>query len=227
MIILVGELHGTYEGPLACMNILKEHKAKHLALEFDTSKQYEIDEYYSGKRALEDLSIFHIPKPYDGRSSSAVKELVIKARKQNIMIHFVDVEEGSDIHKRDETMAKNLMSIKHDVVFLCGNIHASKTPITFSKTFLILNRVLQLFRKGIILPRNGTLKTCGAYLPFDKTFSYKIVALRGGSYYNFKVRKIRGEKFLENRASKVPAIIPSKERGYDYFYIVDRFTPTE
>lgn len=189
--ILVGEVHGTNECPEACLKIIENYKIKHLALELDKSMSSN-----------------------DGRASKAVKQLVAAAKRKGIRIHFVDGK--CDILKRDKTMAENLMKIKKEVVFLCGNIHASKKPFKMPLPFRIFCKI-----KKITIPKNNILDTCGSYLPKDKTISYRIVAKNGGKFNNCGIK-------TEGPSKKLPlGIMKSPEEEYDFYYVVDKFTPSE
>ena len=123
---LIGETHGTNESPEACLDILKKHKIMQLALEFPYTQQKEIDEFLLGKRSIDELSIFQVDDTHDGRASPAVKNLLLRAKERQIRIKLVDIDDESQVNQRDKYMAQNLMEIKGEVGFLCGNVHASK-----------------------------------------------------------------------------------------------------
>ncbi|MFH1064933.1 MAG: hypothetical protein V1734_00300 [Nanoarchaeota archaeon] len=193
--ILVGEVHGTNECPEACLKILEKYKIKHLALEGDKSMSSN-----------------------DGRASKAVKRLVAAAKRKGIKIHFAEEKSDAEMNilKRDKTMAENLIKIKKDVVFLCGNVHACKKPFQMPLLFRIFCRI-----KKITIPKNNILDTCGSYLPKNKTISYRVVAKNGGKFNNNGIK-------TEGPSKKLPlGIIKSPEESYDFYYVVDRFTPSD
>jgi hypothetical protein len=104
-------------------------------------------------------------------------------------------------------MAKNLMKIKGKIAFLCGNVHASKNPIKLPT-------------------KNNIIKTCGSFLPKQKTIAYKIIPVNGGKFYNFKTKKIKPDKRFQD-LKNLPKILKSPEKGFDYFYLVNKFTPSK
>ncbi len=225
--ILVGETHGTLECPRVFLEIIKKHKIKQVALEFAKDKQEEIDQYLLGSRTIDNLSIFkEKEKIHDGRASNSIKELVSSLKKNNIKIYFVDSDQ-SDPLKRDYEMARNLMNLKNKTAFLCGSVHASKTAIKFPKSFVFINKIMNLFGKGVMIYKNGIMETCGTFLPEKETISYKIVAVGGGRYYNFRVHRIKSSKRFKNiNLNNLTKIVNSKKEGFDYFYLVDKFTPS-
>ncbi|HLC85406.1 MAG TPA: hypothetical protein VJH22_06455 [Candidatus Nanoarchaeia archaeon] len=142
------------------------------------------------------------------------------AKKEGISLFLVD--DYSDPSLRDRHMADNLRKIHGKVLYLCGNIHASKLLIPIPPFFRLLNSILSLIGKGMILPP-GNLQPCGSYLPKKETDSYKIVALNGGDYYNLRKKSMRPDQELRARDSPLPTVI-NGEGGYDHLYVVDRFT---
>jgi hypothetical protein len=221
--ILVGEMHGTTECPKAFLEILKKHKINQVALEFPKKDQQEINQFLSGSRDIGNLSIFKDKeKIYDGRASESVKDLIVKLKKNKIKIYFVDSEPSNPL-KRDYLMAKNLMKIKGKTAFLCGNVHASKTAIKFPLIFVLLNKIMNFFGKGVKISKNGIIETCASFLPKKETVSYKVIAVNGGEFYNFGVKKIKPDKKFQN-LQNLPKTVQSSEDGFDYFYLVDTFT---
>ena len=216
-------MHGTVECPKFFLTLIKKHKIKQVALEFPIIYQKEINQYFSGKRKLEDLSIFKDKaENHDGRASESIKKLIANLKKNKIKIYFIDSE--SDYLKRDYFMAKNLTRINGKVAFLCGNIHASKKVITFPGIFLIINKLLSLFKKGLKIS-NNEIKTTGSYLPKKETVSYKIIAINGGEFYNLVKKKIKLDvRFSDIKVKELPKITESLEEGYDYYYLINKFT---
>lgn len=221
--LFVGEMHGTEECPKAFLEILKKYKINQVALEFPKKNQNEINQFLSESRDISNLSIFKDKeKIHDGRASESVKDLILKLKKNKIKIYFVDSEPSNPL-KRDYLMAKNLIEIKGKTAFLCGNVHASKTAIKFPFIFVLLNRIMNFFGKGIKISKNGIIETCGSFLPKKEKISYKITAVNGGEFYNFGVKKIKPDKKFRNLQS-LPKIVQSYEKGFDYFYLIDKFT---
>lgn len=216
---LVGELHGTNEAPEACWNILKKNKIRNLALEFPSEYQEEVNKYLYNKRKLDNLSIFQVTYPHDGRASNAIKRLLEKAKRRSINVYLVD-SSSEEINQREKEMAKNLIKIKDKVVFLCGDAHASKKEYKFNIIYRVIFMVIRIFSKKY--PKlEKTMKPCGVYLPSEETTSYKVIALEGGNFYNFKVKTA---KRYNLKINKFPKIIKSPDTKYDIFYIVRRFT---
>src|SRR3989344_8136649 len=175
--LLFGEMHGTAECPTAFLEILKKHEVNQVALEFPKNHQNEINQYLSGSRSLSNLSIFKSKeKIHDGRASNSVKDLISKLKKNKMEIYFVDSESSNPL-ERDYLMAKNLMKIKGRTAFLCGNVHASKTAIKFPLTFVLLNKIMNFFGKGVKISKKGIIETCGSFLPKKETISYKVIAV--------------------------------------------------
>jgi hypothetical protein len=221
--VLVGEIHGTAECPKAFLEILKKHKVEQVALEFKKNNQKEINQFLSGSRDISNLSIFkNKDKIHDGRASESIKDLIIKLRKNKMKIYFVDSEPSNPL-KRDYLMARNLMEIEGKTAFLCGNVHASKTAIKFPFTFVILNKIMNFFGKGVKISKNGIIETCGSFLPSKETISYKVIAVNEGEFYNFGAKKIKPNKKFQN-LQRLPKIKQSSEDGFDFFYLVEKFT---
>ena len=220
---LIGEIHGTAEAPIACMDIMKKYHIKKLALELDRSKQPEIDEYYAGRKSLEDITLFHNPPSHDGRASSAVKNLVADAKKNGLKVYLVD--DTDNPLERDRRMAENLMNIRGKVAFLCGNIHASKEPIKIPKAVLVLSKFLRKLRlSNLILPDEGIIRTCGSFLPYEETVAFNVVSEEGGQYYNFKICSVGPDAGLKDKYVSCRVMVPSSDKGYDFLYIVRKFT---
>ncbi len=198
---LIGEIHGTKESPKAFLDIVKKKKIKNIALEFESNNQKEIDEYLSGKRKLNDLSIFK-KKGKDGRDSDAVKNLIKKLKSLSLKIYFIDDWKNKG-NERDKLMARNLKKINKKIAFYCGNIHAMKKPFKIGKK---------------------SMKTCGSYLPSKKTISYNILPIEGGKHYNFGIKKINKDEELckKYKKEKLPKIIKSKTKEYDYLYLIKK-----
>lgn len=135
-------------------------------------------------------------KRHDGRLSQAMKNLITELKKLRIKIYCVD---PNVIFQRDKKMAENLRKIKGRVAFLCGEVHASTIPFKFG--FIKLN-------------------TCGYFLPKKDVVNYRIVSRLGGQFYNFKIKTIQGE------TSSKKTITPSLKNGFDYYYVVDSFSPS-
>lgn len=225
--VLVGEMHGTQESPSIALELLKNHKITLLALELDKSKQHEIDEYFCGKRNLNDITLFKHTGSHDGRASNAVKRLIEQVKKQKIRIVLVD--DWQDPLNRDKKMAENLMSLKKNVLFLCGNVHASKQPIRFSLVYRLLNKIFALIRvPHIQLPFDGILRTCGYYLPPNDTISYRIVPVFGGQYYNFKVKTLKPDKKVAQlvQGQQLPRIITNQTKEYTFLYAINHLSPS-
>ena len=206
---LIGELHGTNESPQVCWEIMNRNNINQLAIEVETKYQKEVDDFLKSKIKLDSLSIFklkHITK--------AIKNLLKKSKKKCMKVFCVD--DWADPRNRDQAMAKNLMKIKGKVAYLCGGDHASKNPIKIDKSSEWYN----LYKKGIF-------KTCGSYLPKDETVSYIIYALRGGrAYFNGAAQdcKPRPNLAYQYKLSKLPMIVKSKLSGYNFLYIVNKYT---
>jgi len=207
---LVGELHGTNECPRAFLDIVSHHHITQIALEFDKSKQHEVDAFLEGKRSLKDLSIFKVTEPHDGRASPAVQTLLHKAKERSFRVYLVD--DSSRPQHREAEMAKNIMSIKGTVAYLCGNVHAAKGPIQLEKSSEFFDQY-----------KDGLIRTCGSLLPEQDTVAYNIVALHGGEFYNLKVKKEKEHPEFA-RLPKIPATVKSKDPNYDFLYVVNRFT---
>lgn len=221
---LIGEIHGTAEAPIACMDIMRKYHIKKLALELDKSKQPEIDEYYAGGKSLKDITLFHNPPSHDGRASLAVKNLLRDAKKNGLKVYLVD--DAINPLERDRRMAENLMSIGGKVAFLCGNIHASKEPIKIPKSFLLLTNTLRKLRLSkLVLPDEGIIKTCGSFLPYEETVAFNVVSAEGGQHYNFGIHSLNADASLKDKSASGQVIAPSCDKEYDYLYIVRQFTP--
>ena len=219
-------MHGTTECPKAFLEILRKHKINQVALEFPKKNQKEINQFLSGSRDISNLSIFKDKgKIHDGRASESVKNLILKLKKDKTKIYFVDSEPSNPL-KRDYLMAKNLMEIKGKTMFLCGNVHASKTAIKFPLIFVLLNKIMNFFSKGVKISKNGIIESCGSFLPKTETISYKVIAVNGGKFYNFGVKKIKPDEKFQNSQS-LPKIVQSYEDGFDYFYLADTFTASK
>ena len=197
-------------------------------MEFAKDKQKEIDQYLSGSRTLNSLSIFkEKEKIHDGRASNSIKDLISNLKKNKIKIYFVDCE-SSDPLKRDYLIAKNLSKLKGQTAFLCGNVHASKTSIKVPKSVMFVNKIKNFFNKGFLISRNGIIETCGSFLPEKETISYKVVAVNGGEYYNFGVHKIKPDKRSKKiNLNNLPEIVRSQEEGFDYLYKIYGFTASD
>jgi len=202
---LIGEIHGTKECPKAFFDIIKKEKIKQVALEFDKIYQNEIENFYENKICINKISFFNqIKKSHDGRASSAIKLLLIKLRANNISVTLVD-DWSFDGKFRDKSIAQNLKQISGKIGFLCGNVHAMKT----------------IFRTN-----TGTIKPVGFLLPKNKVVSYNIVALKGGNFYNFRIKKYKKNSKLFHlfKNHQLPLLIKSNSISYDYDYIVNKFT---
>lgn len=220
---LIGEIHGTAEAPVACMNIMRKYHIKKLALELDKSRQPEIDEYYAGGKSLEDITLFHNPSSHDGRASLAVKNLLRDAKRNGIRAYLVD--DADNPLERDRRMAENLMNVGGKVAFLCGNIHASKKPIKISKAVLLLTKFLRKLKMSkLVLPDEGIIRTCGSFLPYEETVAFNVVSAEGGQYYNFGIHSLSADAGLKDKSVLGQVIAPSPDKEYDYLYIVRKFT---
>ena len=220
---LIGELHGTNEAPEACWDILQKNKIPNLALEFPVNCQKEINNLLEGKKKINEIFLFWFKHPHDGRSSPAMKRLLIKAKEHAIKVHVIDTILGNAA-EREKEMAKNLIKIKGKVAFLCGNVHASKQEIYFPILSRLAFKIISIFS-----PEYATLgksiKPCGAHLPKKETVSYKVEALKGGNFYNFKVKKAK--KYKAKKIESLPAIIKANDESYDFIYLVKKFTPSQ
>ncbi|MFA5888506.1 MAG: hypothetical protein WC852_07395 [Candidatus Nanoarchaeia archaeon] len=182
---LIGEIHGTAEAPIACMNIMKKYHIKKLALELDKSKQPEINEYYAGEKSLEDITLFHNPPSHDGRASLAVKNLLRDAKKNGLKVYLVD--DADNPLERDKRMAENLMNIGGKVAFLCGNIHASKEPIKIPKAVLLLTKFIRKLKLGkLILPDDGIIRTAALSFLMKKRLLLMLFQRKAGSIITLK-----------------------------------------
>ncbi|PIN80357.1 hypothetical protein COV11_04185 [Candidatus Woesearchaeota archaeon CG10_big_fil_rev_8_21_14_0_10_30_7] len=211
---LIGEVHGTNECPKACLDLLVKKNIKQLALEFGKNLQPELDAFLNDELAVEDLTIFKNPE--DTRASKAMRDLIQQAKEKKIKLYFIDTWYSTP--DQDKIMAENLMEIEGKVAYFCGAAHASKRPICFDSDSILFNMF-----------KNGTLKTCGSFLPEEKTTSYRVDALEGGEIYNQQIEEyITGNKRLIGMlgSRKFPIIIHSRGKRYDYTYLVKQFTPS-
>jgi|SRR3989344_2691827 len=217
---LVGEFHGTNESPKACLDIMQRNKIKNLALEFSIDKQKEIDNFLKNKIAINDISIFNVKTPHDGRASPAVKNLLLKAKEKKFSVYLVD-SDSKIIKEREKEMAKNLINIKKGIVFLCGNAHASKKEYHINLFYRLIFRIINIFSSKY--PKlDKIIKPCGYYLPEKETTSYKIISTKGGKFYNFKIKKAKSYKI--KGINYLPKIITSSDKKYDFYYVVESLT---
>lgn len=151
-LILIGETHGTVEGPSAFARVvcraLQRGYAVSAGLEFSPEQAEPLAVYLAsdgGGAAVEQLlrSAFWARKFQDGRSSSAMLMLLerlraLKQRSAGLNV-FVLEERHGDMHpasgsRRDENMASRLRT-EHRlrpqavILTLTGNIHNRLTPI--------------------------------------------------------------------------------------------------
>ncbi len=215
--LLVGEMHGTKECPLIFLKIINTYKIKRVALELPQHYQHEIDQYVKGKITLDDLSLFkNKEQMHDGRVSHSIKKLIEKLKKQKIKIFFAEPSFAKNGNERDYLMAKNLMNIKGKVAFLCGNIHASKKEIRLDKKSNFYN-YYNYYSKGII-------KTCGYFLAKKDTISIRIHAINGGTFYNNGIKNYRKDEMTLKSKHKLPSIIKSSDKAFDYLYLINKFS---
>ena len=209
-------MHGTKECPKEFFKFVKKNKIKKVALELPKDYQCEIDEFYSGKRKIDDLSFFKCKeKNHDGRVSNAMKDLILKLKKAKIKIFLVDDETQEYGNERDKLMARNLSQLKGEVAFLCGNVHAMKKPLQLDKS----DRCYHQYP-------NGKVETCGSFMNPKEIVSIKVHAINGGKLYNYSVQtylkdKERSKKFPKN---KLPEMIKSDDESFDYLYLIDKFS---
>ncbi len=207
---LIGESHGTKECPDACIDLLVKEDICQLALEFGYNLQPELDEYLNDERNVEDLTIFK--NPFDTRASEAMKNLIVAAKDSDLMIYFVDDYTGSP--DQDKIMADNLKKIEGKVAFFCGAAHASKKPLKFDPDSIMYPRF-----------KNGVMQTCGSLLPPEETISYKIQPVNGGFVWDQTPKAVPANTRLA-KYKKLPLLLKTNNARYDYYYLVDKFTPS-
>lgn len=138
-VVLLGEIHGTKEGPeyagqIAC-NALKKNLRVTIALELPQTDQDQLDEYLDSDGSLEAkrkfLGLNFWSRDYqDGRASESIFRLIesvrlLREKKQRIDVVFLD-EEGAK--NRDRIMAERLLEdVKsypnNFFISLTGNLH--------------------------------------------------------------------------------------------------------
>ena len=160
----VGEKHGTNECPKKFLEIVEQHKITQIALEWPIEKQSEIDQYLSGKRMPEQLTIFE--ENTDGRTSPAMRELLEAAKNRHLKVHLFDPGTPKE---RDKLMAENLKKIKGRVAILCGDIHAAKREVVLP---FVVRAVGKLLGKT---HWEHSIRPCASLLPADEVYSYRIV----------------------------------------------------
>lgn len=101
----------------------------------------------------------------------------------------------------EKAMAANLLKLPIPLAYYCGNVHAAKS-----------------FIYGI--------RPCGSRLPRDKTLSFRITALNGGTFYNLRIKRVPADKTLKKTVNRTPALIESDDPNYDFKYVIDGFTPS-
>ncbi len=209
---LIGEVHGTKECPQACLDILERENIKQLALEFGFHLQPELDEFLAGKRSVDDLSIFDNPR--DTRASEAMRDLIQEAKDMGMKLFFVDDYTGSK--DQEKIMADKLMGIEGRVAYYCGSAHAAKKTLKYDPD----SKFYPLFE-------NGVFNSCGSLLPPEQTVSYAIHAVNGGKIWAHEIVKIPPAFKLKTfKPKKLPVIIDANGKKYDFFYLVDKFTPS-
>jgi hypothetical protein len=162
--LFVGEMHGTNECPEIFLELVKRRKITQIALEWPMAKQKEVNEYLSGKRTIAQLSLFQTNP--DGRTSPAMRKLLVEAKKRKLRIHLFD---PGVIEHRDGLMAENLKKIKGPVAILCGDIHASKREVR-------LPAIVRLVAKLMKNPQwSKPILPCASLLQKKDVFSYRIV----------------------------------------------------
>ncbi|MBI4919252.1 hypothetical protein HY837_04930 [archaeon] len=208
---LIGESHGTKECPEICLDLIHHEDIWQLALEFGYNLQYELDEYLNDERNVEDLTIFK--NPFDTRASEAMKDLIVTAKDCEMMIYFVDDYKNST--DGDKIIAENLKKIDGKVAFFCGAAHASKKPLRFDPDSIRYHRF-----------KNGVMETCGSLLPLEETVSYDIRSVNGGHVWDQRIKEVTGNPKLSEKYKKLPLLLKVNTPKYDYFYLVDKFTPS-
>ena len=131
--------------------------------------------------------------------------------------------------ERDKKMAENLLSLQKNVLFLCGNIHASKQPIKLPFIYRFINNLLALIRlPHVQIPSTGIIRPCGSLLPPKDTIAYNIRAIYGGQYYNFKTKTLAPDTLLSKRVHglRLPLILESHTDDYSFLYVISRITPS-
>lgn len=135
-VILLGEIHGTQEGPLFFQGLARFLVQKYtvlIALEIDQKDQMAVDRYLqTGSLSYLALSPFFRRKDQDGRSSQAMVDLLSELRKlPNIKVLCMDpAGAASTSQERDTLMAtfvqeKFAASGADKLLILAGNIHTS------------------------------------------------------------------------------------------------------
>ncbi len=143
-VILLGEIHGTVEGPgyigkMACVGVQKG-LAVSIGLELPQTDQAVIDAYLQSEGAVTDkqkvLSLPFWSKDYqDGRSSQAMFDLLeslrsLKAQNHQVEVFLIDEAGAAD---RDYAMAQNVIAETQEkpsrfFLILTGNYHNIITP---------------------------------------------------------------------------------------------------
>ncbi len=138
-VVLLGEVHGTKEGPefagqIAC-NALEKNLMVTIALELPQADQEQLDEYLDSDGSMEAkrkfLGLNTWSREYqDGRASESIFELIesvriLRENKKRIDVVFLDIEDAGN---RDKIMADRLLEdVKsypnNFFITLTGNIH--------------------------------------------------------------------------------------------------------
>jgi hypothetical protein len=143
--LLVGEIHGTWEIPMAVASLVRQALATGneviLCVEIPTTEQESIDRFLISDgedRAIDDLLDTPFWVGQDGRASVgmfAMLELVRRLRSSGheVHVHAIDFDwarqpADASAYYRDQTMAENLLQVRKNfpeaiLITLAGNVH--------------------------------------------------------------------------------------------------------
>jgi len=214
--VVVGELHGTNETPLAFANLVclasAAGRAVTVAVEYPSDSQRDIDAYLASNGNRHALSSFlKIPvftaAMQDGRGSVAFIRMWDRLRRMKRAGNIANVV-ASDISRsdspgqqRDETMAKAWIDIAVPdngiVLTLVGNVHAMRKPLSIA---------------------GRTIITAGSLMPAGRTITVNVVG-SGGTAWNCQAD---GCKMHTNgHASSMPggiSYLTDADRRWDALY---------
>jgi hypothetical protein len=209
--ILIGEVHGTNEGPqsaLGIVNLLTKNGQKTLlCLPINSNEQSEIDKFMaSGDMSiLQKMPFFNNPKP-DGKSSKAIADLLKSVSgNKKVKVACVDYNVSNSTEKslQASTIAENLSvaassNAGYTVVSLVANIHS----------------FLYLYRDA----SSNNIETMGYLLQKNKGFDRKKMLslqllFKEGMAYNNSENK-SGEHPLQN---EIPEDVKSTGKPYGIF----------
>tara|TARA_R110002111_G_C5995463_1_gene372466 strand:- start:2553 stop:3452 length:900 start_codon:yes stop_codon:yes gene_type:complete len=143
--LLIGEIHGTWEIPIAVASLVRQALATGneviLCVEIPTTEQESIDRFLNSDgedRAVDDLLDTPFWVGQDGRASVgmfAMLELVRRLRSSGheVHVHAIDLDwtrqpAEASAYYRDQAMAENLLQVRKDspaaiLITLAGNVH--------------------------------------------------------------------------------------------------------